>query len=184
MNKEGLINAIVEIELRMFLAVPAAGNPSCRDAPDSFRIHRSAQFSAWSEATLESYLDDLQNAEKDGRNLLTYKYARMDELIPSENKSEYIELIAAQQMTWQRLAAAEYPKLMQNARGITDSDASVLDVSFERYLKAELESYSVRTLELLFKDVENCRSHKTNMSEKIYESLVKSFGYDSLDIFR
>jgi len=36
----------------------------------------------WSKEMLESYFDDLVIAQKKGRNLVTEKYARMDNLIP------------------------------------------------------------------------------------------------------
>ena len=143
-----------------------------------------AQFSVWSEAALNSYLDDLETAESSGRNLMTYKYARMDELIVAENNSPYIEKIVAAQLEWQRQIISDYPKLMQNARGLTDADESVMDVSFERYLRAELESYSERTLQLLMNDVENYRNDGVNMSGLVYLNLVKGMGFDSLENFR
>ena len=184
MYKEDLINRIVDAEFVMFENVPALGNPSCRESPENFRMHRSAQFSAWSEETLSSYLDDIQTAAAAGRNLMTYKYARMDELIPCENSSPLVERITGMQMEWQRQIISEYPKLMQNARGLTDADDSVLDVSFERYLRAELESYSEKTLELLWKDIKEYRNKGINMSQEIYLSLVKMTGLDSLDSFK
>lgn len=184
MDKEVLISKIVELELAMFLAVNAEGNPSCRESPDGFRTHRNAQFSAWSEACLLSYLSDLENAAAEGRNLMTYKYARMDDLIPSENESGYIEKILNMQIKWQSEVIKEYPGLMKRARGLRDEDDSVLDVSFERYLRAELESYSAGTLELLWKDAGRYRRDGINMSEIIYLSLVKNIGFNSLDSFK
>lgn len=179
-----IINEIVECELIMFLSVPAEGDPACRESPDNFRMHRSAQFSSWSEDTLSSYLKDLETAEIKGRNLMTYKYARMDELIPSENNNPLIESIISAQISWQKQIIEEYPKLMQNGRGLTDDDDSVLEVSFERYLRAELESYSERTLELLSADVNVYIKDGVNMSERIYLNLVRNYGLETLDNFK
>ena len=86
----------------MFLSVPADGDFSCQQYPDSFRLHRKAQFSIWSDDTLESYLYDLQRAEKEEKNLMTIKYARMDDLIPRENSNPLIDRIAEIQYRWQK----------------------------------------------------------------------------------
>ena len=64
------ITAIVELELEMFLTVPADGIYSCQQDPHGFRLHRRAQFSIWSDNTLQSYLDDLTRAKTDGINLV------------------------------------------------------------------------------------------------------------------
>ena len=184
MNAKDLVNEIIECELIMFLSVPAEGNPACRESPDNFRIHRSAQFSAWSEETLLSYLADLKAAETRGRNLMTYKYARMEEMIASENNSPYINNIVSAQTNWQNQVIEEYPKLMKNGRGLRDDDASVLDVSFERYLRAELESYSEKTLELLSADIDAYLDDGVNMSEQIYLNLLSNYGISSLESFK
>ncbi len=184
MDRQELVEKILEMELEMFMTVPAIGNPSCRESPDNFRTHRSAQFSAWSKPVLVSYLEDLKAAKASGRNLMTYKYARMDEIIPSENDSPLIDDITAAQKEWQLFMIRNYPGLMKNARGLTDNDDSMLDVSFERYLRAELESYSPETLELLMKDVSDYLEKGVNMSELIYLYLVKSMGFDSLESFK
>jgi hypothetical protein len=179
-----IIEEILDLELEMFLAVPAEGNPTCREAPDSFRIHRGAQFSVWSEDTLKSYLSDLKGARAGGRNLMTYKYARMDELIPSENESPLVDKITLQQVAWQLEVVSRYPGLKANARSVADDGSSWLSVSFKRYLTAELESYSAQTLLLLSRDVEKFKVEGVNMSEKIYENLASAAGYKLTDILK
>ena len=57
---------ILEIELEMFLAVNGEDNTSCQEHPDAFKLHRRAQFAAWSLPTLKSYLDDLARAQRLG----------------------------------------------------------------------------------------------------------------------
>ncbi len=178
------INKVLDIEHRMFMSVNAVGDPPCRRDADMFRLHRSAQFSAWAEDTLQSYYDDLQTAEACGRNLMTYKYARMDDLIPAENDSPLIGKISAIQIEWQQKMFEDYPVLMKNARGVVSNENSPLSVSFKTYLAAELESYSKRTLELLYRDVMNYKNSGINMSERIYEVLVDKQGYGPLERFR
>ena len=60
---KNVIEKIIELELEMFLTVPTDGRYSCQEDPEGFRLHRRAQFSIWSEDTLQSYLDDLDRAK-------------------------------------------------------------------------------------------------------------------------
>jgi len=80
--KEKLIQEILDKELRMFLAVVPQEPVSCQRDPEGFRVTRGAQFSVWSEQTLVSYREDLEKALIEDKNLMTLKYARMDNLIP------------------------------------------------------------------------------------------------------
>jgi hypothetical protein len=180
-DREELIYSIVEAELRMFLSVPADGEYSCRQQPDSFRMHRRVQFSIWSEDTLGSYMKDLRQAEKENRNLMTVKYARMDDLIPRENFNPLIDVIADIQYRWQMEMFASYPNLMAGARPLSEADDSALRTSFETYLKGELETYSNNTLSLLHRDLIKIVNRGENGSKLVYEALVKEMGYASLD---
>jgi hypothetical protein len=180
-QKEVLISKILDLELEMFLTVPTEQKASCQEYPDSFRLHRRAQFSVWSEDTLRSYLKDLEKAETDGINLMTIKYARMDNLIPCRNNNPLIQKITSVQYRWQQEMFCKYPHLMKGARPIARSDDSQYKTSFETYLQGELETYSDTTLELLFRDIEDKARRKINMSEEVYDFLVKTMGYSSLD---
>jgi len=81
-KKDDWIARIIDIEWNMFQDVPNMGGKAlCQEDPKTFEINRVSQFMGWSEAALESYLGDLTEAGKNGRNLLTEKYARMMELI-------------------------------------------------------------------------------------------------------
>ena len=179
--KEKLIAKIVELELNMFVAVPAGGIYSCQQDPDGFGLHRRVQFSIWSEDTLQSYLDDLYRAKEDGINLMTIKYARMEDLIPRENRNPRIEEIVTIQSRWQREMVKKYPYLMAGARHLSESDGSAYDTSFETYLRGELETYSDNTLKLLLKDMLGYSKMGVNGSERIYEHLVKEMGYNSIE---
>lgn len=180
-DREKLMDRIVESELRMFLSVPADGDYRCRQYPDSFRLHRKAQFSIWSDDTLGSYLHDLQGAEKEGKNLMTIKYARMDDLIPRENSNPLIDRIAEIQYRWQKELFHTYPHFMAGARPLSEDDDSALKTSFETYLKGELETYSDNTLSLLHRDLRNLAKKRMNGSELVYDYLVKGLGYGSLE---
>jgi hypothetical protein len=179
-TREKLISKIVELELEMFLAVPADGSYSCQQDQDGFRLHRRAQFSIWSEDTLQSYLDDLKRAKEDGINLMTIKYARMQDLITRENRNPLIAEILTIQYRWQEEMVQKYPYLMAGARHLPGPDDTAEDTAFETYLRGELETYADDTLMLLHRDVIELKKMGINGSQQIYEHLVKALGYDSI----
>ena len=75
-KKERFIEAVVDIEWIQFQQVHnEGGRASCQDDRETFEIMRKSQFLAWTEEVLESYLQDLRDAWKEGWNLLTEKYA-------------------------------------------------------------------------------------------------------------
>jgi hypothetical protein len=180
-HRTQLVAQIVEKELEMFLSVPADGEYSCRQQPDSFRLHRRVQFSIWSDDTLSSYMQDLVKAEAENRNLMTLKYARMDNLLPRENFNPLIDAIADIQYRWQLEMFKAYPNLMTGARPLSEEDNTALKTSFETYLKGELETYSGNTLSLLHRDLRKLADSGVNGSQMVYDSLVREMGYASLD---
>jgi Protein of unknown function (DUF4125) len=179
--KNAIIERIIELELEMFLAVPADDRYSCQEDPEGFRLHRRAQFSVWSEDTLQSYLDDLHRAKKNGVNLMTIKYARMDNLLPAENRSPQIIKIVAIQLRWQTEMVQKYPHLMAGARHLSGTEDSTDNTSFETYLSAELETYSDATLALFYRDILEYAKAGISGSEKIYAYLVRALGYDTIE---
>ena len=171
-SKKGLVNRILEIEVKMFLRVPTGEEPACRSDIENMRLHRRGQFAGWSVGTCKSYLQDLETAEASGKNLLTLKYARMDNRIPSLSESPDIPYIRDCYVEWQKLIISRYPNVMRGSRDID---------GFSNYLSSELETYSDKTLVLLRSDVDACRQAGGNMSLEVYESLAGQSGYASLD---
>jgi hypothetical protein len=177
---EVLLDQVLEREMAMFLSVPMEGPCSCKERPESFLLNRRVQFLAWSAETLRSYRDDLDAAASEGRNLMTYKYARMDDLLPCENQDPLIDEIARQQMTWQEALFREYPRFMKGARPLDQSQDTERATSFETYLRAELETFSPATLALLQRDIQGKRARGINMSEEIYGYLLQAKGLPPL----
>lgn len=67
MNKDELIDAIVQIEWPMFAGVNnEGGKAACQMDLATFRIMRISQYSAWGEELLESCLADSQGCPKSG----------------------------------------------------------------------------------------------------------------------
>ena len=181
LDKKELIDQILTIELKMFLSVPTAEKANCQSYPENFKLHRKAQFSAWSELTLRSYLNDLKTAQKSDQNLMTMKYARMENLIDQENLNPLIPEIVSIQFNWQMEMFKKYPHFMAGARPLFQCDDSLLRTSFETYLKGELETYSDKTLSLLYRDILSKKETGINMSTEVYDVLAKEFGYNSIE---
>ena len=167
--REELIRQIVAIELDMFVNVKSAEPAACQQMPRTFKAMRRMSHSAWSLETLSSYLHDLQIAAQAGRNLITEKYARMDNLIPPINQNPVIQCIVAVESGWIKELHEKYPLSVK------------CDERFEVYALAELETYSDTTLALYWRDVDCAREAGINLAEIRYEHLYMSLGYHSLE---
>jgi hypothetical protein len=171
-SKERIVEQILEIEVEMFLRVPTGEEPSCRAHMEDMQLHRRGQFAGWSQQTCASYLQDLRRARAAGKNLMTLKYARMDDLIPPLSENPLIHQIRQRFLRWQKEVIARYPNIMRGARELDD---------FSNYLGSELETYSDETLQLLAADVEACHRDSGNMSLEVYRFLAGQAGYASLE---
>ena len=195
-RREQLTAGIVEKELAMFQAVPNAGGKApCQEDIRTFRIMRSSQMASWSEAALESYLQDLKEAEDAGRNLLTEKYARMmqstwpeeyariESLLPKadprglELAGEIVHIV----LQWERELLERYPFIVRRGRPISSAEDSPDVTSLETYLRGELATYSVRTLELCLAHVRQQRADRVNGSAVILAQTMKQYGFASLE---
>lgn len=171
-GKNSVVHKILDIEVDMFRRVPTGEEPACRAHLDDMKLHRRGQFSTWSLETCRSYLQDLERAKERETNLMTIKYARIDNLIPPYSENSLINKIAETFKSWQREILDKYPNIMRGGRDIEE---------FTGYLRAELETYSDETLELLHRDVDKYKQKGQNMSIQVYESLAKQSGYESID---
>ena len=184
-HKEELIQEILEMELGMFLSVSAQEPVSCQQDPESFRMTRAAQFSVWSEQTLTSYREDLKKAVEEGRNLMTLKYARMDNLIPKLHDDilleNLIDQIVAIQVGWQKEMMAKYPYLMKRGRPLDEAEEALQTTSFVNYLRGELETSSADTLAHLYSNLSESQDRNQNMAVAVYENMVKSRGFECIE---
>ncbi len=74
------IRTVVDYEWAMFQKVNnVGGRAGCQEDFNTFSIMRSCQFISWDDFTLQSYKKDLEDANRDGRNLVMEKYAWMME---------------------------------------------------------------------------------------------------------
>jgi len=176
-RKENLIYRIAEIEWSMFSTVKnRGGKASCQEEPETFKIIRTSNFVNWSEATLESYLQDLEEAKNTGRNLMTEKYARMEGLFlpPDKETLSLINKIVAIECRWLEELAKKSPHL-KPARPIYTADDSAWVISSETYARGELATYSRSTLELYYEDLLDMRSKNLNRIEIIFNTMLEKF---------
>ena len=173
-KRDDLIKEIIALELEMFGNVKAREHASCQELPETFKTMRWMAHSVLSEDTLASYLEDLMQAVRAGRNLMTEKYARMESLIPPlKSRPESIEIIdeiAGIEEAWMKEFSHKYPEIVRG-------EAS----GFGTYFRCELETYSDRTLELYLGDVTHARTRGINLAEQSYANLFGKLGYESLD---
>lgn len=170
-EKESLIKEIVERELNMFLATPNEGGTSpCQTRPQSFRLMRRMNHCTHDKATLESYLQDLRDAEEAGRNVMIEKYARMDDRIPPLSESPLLDAIADMELEFLVEAARQYPHTIK----VGDH------TFFRKYMRCELETLSDRTLELYAEELKKAREESRNPVLERYDYLWSTLGEGSL----
>ena len=170
-NREDLLREIVDIELRMFLAVEPFIPSACQEQPETFKLMRRAGFHVLSDDTLESYLQDLNEAVEDDRNLMSLKYARIDDLVPCLNINPVIDKIVEVEGRWLKELAERYPLVFKGQ----------VEYAAGSYLRSELETYSDRTLDLYFKDVSRALAKGENLTEKRYTFIFQNSGYGSIN---
>ena len=170
-SHDELVREIISIELRMFLTVQTSGPTTCQEQPETFKLMRRAGFHVLSTETLESYLQDPEEALDENRNLVTLKYARIDELIPCLNDNPIIGKIVEIEERWFKELEKKYPSTFRNRA----------DFAAGTYLRSELETYSNRTLELYLKDLTKALYEGINLTAERYTYLFKQLGYNSID---
>ena len=171
-GRNAALAEIVERELAMFLATSNEGGVSvCQTRPDTFRAMRKMAHSAHDDALLESYLADLRQAEADGRNVMVEKYARMDDRLPPLSTSPLLDQIADAEEAFLHEAQRLYPNVVKsNGQGM-----------FRRYLRCELETLSLRTLELYAAQIDRARREGRNLVVERHDYLMRLLGKGGID---
>lgn len=194
--KDELIAKVVAQEWQMFQNVAnIGGRAACKDNHDTFTVMRSSQTMAWSEATLESYLEDLMLAEAQGRNLLTERYARMMEFTEPDEYARIkhhlpalepqaqllIDKIVEINMEWTEEIRTKFPYIRKRGRPASSASDTPYTTSVETYLRGELATYSIQTLTLYYQNVLEQKTNKTNGAQIVLDTMVQSYGFNSLD---
>ena len=168
MERRELERQIVEKEWLMFQQVQGVnGRAACQDDWTTFLIMRLSQFEGWDTDVLESYFEDIVQAEAQERNLIMEKYAYM-----------MAEKITSIYMEWEKEADIKYPNIRRHGR---PAEGIGVDgtVSVRNYLKCELYTYSAKTLALFILSIE--KNPEYNRYLATMQKMVQAYGYSSLE---
>lgn len=196
-ERQRLIATIIDLEWGQFQRTTnQGGRAACQGNRPMFEQMRFSQFTPWPSELLASYRADLEDANREGRNLVTEKYARMmestdpetyaHELAPylpelSDARTAQQERIIAQQVAWARAFMQRWPKLGAAMRVLTTAQDTPEQTSFETYLRGELGTYSTRTLALYGGFVDALASAGRNLTEETVGVTVRLAGFDGLE---
>ncbi len=194
--REELMSEVIKLEWEMFSHVSNAGGPaSCQMRPDTFKIMRKSQAATWPDELLASYLEDLKAAKREGRNIMTEKYARMMEsTFPEEYRKlaaslppvgeetlQKIEAIVAINVEWKAELFDRYPRLSGRGRPLRTAEDSTGETSFETYLRGELKTYSAHTITLLHDLTVRQQQDGVNGAALNLLNQVQQYGYATLE---
>lgn len=189
----GLIKEIVLLEWEMFDRVQnLGGRASCQDDWETFSIMRSSQLAAWTKETMESYREDLQKALEEGRNLVREKYAymmastapeefaRIRHLLPEVDPERQALINAAASIQIEEMEGiiARYPHVAAAMRPLRASFDSPCCTSLETYLKGELCTYSLQTLQCYYAQLQQPDAH---YGYRILNQTALQYGCGSLE---
>lgn len=196
MNHEELVDTIVKLEWQQFDKVKNEnGRADCQDDWNTFSIMRKSQYLTWQDELLQSFLQDLKEAEQKGWNLIMEKYARMMESTAPERYAEFVselpvrdenriaiqEEIIKIQVEWMEAFAAKYPKMAYQARSIHTKEDSAYNTSYETYLRGELGTYSDKTLLLYGRFVVLLKQEERNLAYEIMNKTASLYGYSGVE---
>lgn len=193
---KNVIDRIVNYEWDMFQLVNAGGpRASCQEDRPTFEGMRRGQFEAWSQEAVDSYLEDLEAANKTGRNLIAEKYIHMmkstsprqyDQLVervtlPTDGAMALVNEISDKMLEQTEVLHKDYPYVSGSGRPLYSTMDWQGTTSIETYQKSELMTYSQKTLELLKKHLFALDAEGRSLSRDILENSTKVYGYDTLD---
>jgi hypothetical protein len=178
-ERDRFMQEILDREWEMFQQVKSAAPAVCQNSPDTFRKVRGSIFQLWPRELMAAYLIELTKAKRTGRNLITAKYARMDNLIPPLNTNPVIDKIVEIEAEWQEEIRRKYPALYQRTCRSTDptDDGS----NFSIYLKCELETYGDTALDLYYQWINEAKQFGMNYSLTMLNHLALNSGFKSID---
>jgi hypothetical protein len=195
MDKEKIIDSIIELEWPMFRDVNGDTRADCQENYPMFVNMRTSQFSAWNEEALSAYREDLLAAEGEGRNLLRDKYIHMmsstdpagylhflPELPPvSEEKKTLVEEIWQLMLPQTIELRRKYPNVGKLGRPLYSADERNGYASVETYEKGELMTYSEKTLRALLAWIRGQAEAGVSVAAQIQENGILSVGYASME---
>lgn len=191
-----LVDRVVKLEFEAFDKVKNEGGRAyCQNDWPTFSVMRKSQYLTWNRTMLMQYLYDFTREYRRGHNLITEKYGRMmestaperyeefKEQFPelSEEKKAVIEQIVGIQMKMMEALAEVHPKVAMNARKLHTYEDSIVDTSYETYLRGEISTYSDKMLQLYGGYVVTAAREGRNIAYMTIENTAKLYGYESIE---
>ncbi len=195
-KREELIRTLVKIEFETFDRVENLdGRAECQDNWETFSIMRTSQYAHWENEMLAQWIREFQDANQQGRNLISEKYARMMESTDPELYAEMVdklpvlseeflalrESIVAIQVTWMEEFSKAYPNLALRSRVIYTTEDTKWETSYETYLRGELSVYSFDLLYLYGRWVAGLYQQGENLTTLTMAETARLYGYQSLE---
>ncbi|MGL5207339.1 MAG: DUF4125 family protein [Acidaminococcaceae bacterium] len=192
-NRKENLDKIIAIEMEMFTSMKT-DEPIPEDTLPAFKRMRWMTYSVLSDATLEAWRKNLEQAKADGRNTMVEKYLMIAGEMPvpgetdeccclrispelqgmkqkicaDEDICEIVEI----ENRWQEETARKYPKSVQRQADNGES--------FMHYLMCELHTWAPATVRLYHQDVKRAVANGRNLAEERYDNLYASIGKGSL----
>lgn len=191
-----LRDLIVDTEWDMFQTTQnKGGRASCQDDYTTFYNMRMAQFAAWDDETVKSYLIDLRTAKARGRNLVAEKYLHMmknthpeeyeaqKHLLPAISETKLALAIEIRdEMVRQTIPLREaYPHVGNTGRPLFSTEDKYGFTSVQTYQLGELLTYSTQTLRLLKKHLFALKAEGKSLAKEVTSRSVCSYGFSSLE---
>lgn len=109
------------------------------------------------------------------------EFERIQHLLPTPENEVFklAKRIVDIVLVWQQALAKKYPTVTKMGRPIFSYQDTPGVISVETYLKGELLTYSIRTLELLLEDYQLKKSQNINGSEIVLDQVAEQHGYRS-----
>lgn len=195
-EREQLIFDIAQTEWELFQNVRNTGGRAyCQDNPNTFFKMRMSQWMVYSDEVLRSYYNDCYDALAEGRNLVFEKYARMMEstypeeyeelkdILPDvSDKTDIVEKIVQINLEWDADMLRNYPNLRNRGRVMTTAeDGEEAGSSMESYLRGELLTYSMHTLELIYRETVQAYEKGESLLKQTIANETLFYGYASLE---
>lgn len=166
----------------------------CQKDLATFQVIRSSQILAWNDELRESYLEDLEIANRIGKNLIAEKYERIAAYTHheenkmrifhfqdhSEHRNNFTNKIVEIQVEWIKEFIKEYPSLRSNLNIVHGLEDTPYNNSVETYLKGELDTFSDKTLFQYGRYIVQLKAEKNNLTEMILANIAKTYGFESL----
>ncbi len=102
------------------------------------------------------------------------------DLSRQKNRPCVCDKIAIIELEWHKELMEEYPFIIQRGRPLYSSQDNQHVTSVETYLKGELMTYSLKTLEIYYKNRLKQKDDNINGIKKIFLCTAKLHGYETL----